>query len=77
MKFLTNLFRKPATPALTPYQQAAQELRAVGFQLDAFLARGRAAANHNMKQVAPGTWIHKDYRDVVHCLAELKTWIPA
>ena len=76
MKFLSLFKAKPAPKPLTPYQIAALELRAVGAQLDQFLDRGRAAAHKNLKEVAQGVWIHKDYRDLAHCLAELKTWIP-
>jgi hypothetical protein len=29
-----------------------------------------------MKQVAPGLWIHQDYRDLNHRLSDLQTWLP-
>jgi hypothetical protein len=78
MNFLLRLFRRKVSPQpLNRYQVAAQELREVKAQIDAFLARGHAAAHRNMKQVAPGLWIHKDYRDLPHCLQELRTWLPS
>jgi hypothetical protein len=58
------------------YANAANELRNIKEELDLFLLRWRAQVYKDMKQVAPGVWIHKDYANLSECLDDLRKMIP-
>jgi hypothetical protein len=57
-------------------ERAIRELKAIGAEIDEFLRRGREAIHKNMKEVAPGIWIHQDYPDLRACLLDLKKMLP-
>ena len=54
------------------YAKAAAELRELHAILAGRLAAWEAAAHRNLKQVAPGVWIHKDYKYLSEALADLE-----
>ena len=51
---------------------AAIQLRCIHELLTKMLDQMKAAAHKDMKEVAPGIWIHKDYRDLSDCLNDLQ-----
>lgn len=61
---------------MNKYAQAAAKLRTLKEELDSVLARWRELMYRDMKQVAPGIWIHKDFSNLSECLSELREWIP-
>lgn len=58
------------------YRIAAMRLRIVQAELTNFLKRGRAAAHKDMKEVSPGCWIHKDFKDFSAAMEWLKSILP-
>jgi hypothetical protein len=53
------------------YATAAIQLRGIHELLTKMLDQMKAAAHKDMNRVAPGIWIHKDYRDLSDCLNNL------
>lgn len=58
------------------YAKAAEQLRIIHRELTAALARCEAHIHRDMKQVAPGIWIHNDYQNLTECIADLKKMLP-
>jgi hypothetical protein len=58
------------------YRIAAMRLRIVQAALTNFLQRGRSAAHKDMKEVSPGCWIHKDFKDFAAAMEWLKSILP-
>ena len=57
------------------YRIAAMRLRIIHAALTIFLERGRVTAR-DMKEVSPGVWIHKDFKDFAAAMEWLKSILP-
>ena len=53
------------------YRSAAAELRLLHEALEAALARCKAQAHQDMREVAPGLWLHNRYASLTECLNSL------
>lgn len=58
------------------YKRAAAELRIIHAELTAWLNRAKAHVHRNMREVAPGVWIHNDFKDFGEALAFLRKMLP-
>tara|TARA_Y100000310_G_scaffold302731_1_gene340436 strand:+ start:63 stop:284 length:222 start_codon:yes stop_codon:yes gene_type:complete len=57
---------------LVDYQSTIIQLKAIKKTIDDFLERGRQAIYGDMKQVSPGCWIHKSFKDLPEAIEWLK-----
>jgi hypothetical protein len=58
------------------YKCAIVELKEIHKELTDFLKKGEEAQHRDMKEVSPGIWIHKDYKNLSECIRELSKMIP-
>ena len=64
---------------MNAYAKAAAELREIHAKLAGCLASWHEwydVTHRDLKLVAPGIWIHKDYQDLSECLHDLQKMIP-
>lgn len=61
---------------MNEYQWAAFQLRIIHTGLTRFLERAKAEAHKDMKEVSPGIWIHKDYKDLGEACEFLRSLLP-
>lgn len=58
------------------YSYVIQELKSIGKEIDKFLAAGRQKYYAHMKEVSPGLWISKDFKDLSECIQWLYSISP-
>lgn len=52
-------------------QLLISRLLIIRFELEMFLAKGRAMLHNGMKQVGPGVWINEKFNSVEECLRSI------
>lgn len=57
------------------YTHVIQELKKIQVMIDAFLQIGKNMKK-DMREIAPGLWIHNKYQNLSECLVELNSWLP-